>query len=238
MKYFLTSILFDRIVDQDGNRLPCPMLKEFDLQKNIAECLPGRDKFVLIANETSNYIENDSKLVFYQKCLEMSNMSFKEYAVLDDRNTKQAKEILDGADLILLTGGKCISQNDYCHLINLKEITESSDAVMVGVSAGAMNMCDTVANFPEELADIGQPLWLKGLGFYDKILIPHFDGDRVEYQIPCDEIDIAHDHILPLSKHIELLAIPNFSYVMIKDGITTIHGKYYEINNGVITPHN
>ncbi len=234
MVYYLVSILFNRIFDEDGNRLPCPMLTENDLSKNIVDSLPALNKFVLIANDTANYDENDSKLTFYQKCLEMTNLGFKEYYVLDDRNISSAREILDGADFILLTGGKCIVQNEFCHKIHLLDILESGNGVCVGVSAGAMNMCETVANFPEELSDLGQPLWLQGIGVCRDIIIPHFDGKNRIYQIPCEDIDVVKDHVLPLSHHRTLLGLPNYSYIKIENGVVSMHGVYYQIHNGDI----
>ena len=120
----------------------------------------------------------------------------------------------------------------------MKEIFNNYKGLVIGVSAGTMNLCKTVANFPEELVDLDEPRWLSGLGFYDGIVIPHFDGENIAYQIPCDEIDVVNDYILPLSKDKEFIGLPNGSYVLIdNNGSVNYYGDVYKISNGAVTKY-
>lgn len=69
---------------------------------------------------------------------------------------------------------------------------KSHKGLTIGVSAGAMNLCKTVANFSEEKSDLSDPIWFDGMGLFGGV-IPHFDGKTAKCQFDCEDIDIVGD---------------------------------------------
>lgn len=233
MMIFLTSLLYTHYYDENGDRVPIALKDENGIVGNLRNNLKRRQRLVLVANDMYDSEDNDNKISVIRDSFGMSELGFNEYAVLDARNKNSAADIIAGADLIILSGGKCVCQLEFFEEIGLRDILLSYNGIVIGVSAGAMDLCGTVANFPEEVSDLTQNRWLKGLGFVDEIMIPHYDGEQNRYQFECEEFDIATDYILPMSKGKRFTAIPNGSYVMItSDGKKRYCGDVYTISDG------
>lgn len=208
---------------------------ENQISTNIKRFLRDTNRVVYIANNPDNAEENDQRAKMCFELLEQNGLSFCEKILLDKRNCKRCKEILADADLIILSGGKCLCQNRFFKKIKLKKLLKNYKGLAIGISAGTMNLCKTVANFPEETADLNDARWLKGLNFYDKTIIPHFDGEAVKYQIECEEIDLINDYVLPMSNKRDLIGIPNGSYILIdNDRKTERFGVMYNISKGKV----
>ena len=161
--------------------------------------------------------------------------NFDNYTVLDNRNKKQAKQILENADFIYITGGKIPAQNKFLKEINFSQcVNKNKDVVIAGVSAGAMNLCSIIYCYPEEDSEIGDKMWYTGLGFCDKIIIPHFD---IKKGNTCffGSFDVMKDYILPDSKGKTFFALTNTTYLEIDEKNFTLYGEAYTISNGIVT---
>ena len=238
MAIMLTSILPTHYKDEEENYHPIALDDTNSLLSNIKKYLPKQDRLVLVANDPYNEEKCDEKIPILRDSFALSGIPFKEYLVLDHRNMDHAKEILSAADLIILSGGKCGCQKAFFDKINLGKILRKHKGLTIGTSAGTMNLCETIANFPEEPADLDEPRWLEGLGLHDEIIIPHYDGENNEYQLGYCEIDIVNEYILPMSRGRRLLAMPNFSYVLIDGDKPSYYGDMYEIVDGITTKIN
>ncbi len=237
MTIILTSLLKSRIKDEEGNHIPIPIEDTNGMLTNIKNSLKKTTRFVSVANNPISFEENDERArqLFESITLTFGKDKFQEKILLDNRNMDKAESILKDADFIFLQGGKCLQQMEFFRSINLKAILSNFDGVVVGGSAGAMNLCDTIANFPEELVDLDEPRWFQGLGFYDQIIIPHFDGETLTYQIPCDEVDVINDYILPMSDGKKFLGLTNESYIMIDNhNNVKFYGDIYIISDGKV----
>lgn len=235
MAIFLTSLLKTHIKDENGIKHPMPIENENDILTNIKKYLRGTNRMVYVANDPNNIDENEIRIIPVFQSFDLTGLKFKEKILLDCRNQKHAREILLGADLIILSGGKCPCQINFFKKIGLKRILKKYQGIVIGISAGSMNLCKTVANFPEELVDLKQPRWLKGLGKTDEIIIPHFDGETKTYQIDCDEIDLINDYVLPMSHKRDFIGIPNGSYILIdNDSKVHYYGNMYVISKGEV----
>ena len=234
MVLFLTSRLNTLVKDKDGNKTTIPLENVNGVLDNIKKYLSGTNRIVYVANDPNNVIENEERIKNTIDSFSLSNLNFNEKILLDARNKKDAKNIILGANIVILSGGKILCQNKFFRSIRLKKILKHFNGIVIGISAGTMNLCKTVFNFPEEKADIKERKWVKGLGFYDKIIIPHFDGETNTYQIECEEVDVAGDYILPASHKKEFLGIPNGSYILIDNNKNiSFFGEMYAIENGV-----
>jgi len=235
--FILASGLHYYIKDEAEKRYPIPLEDREGILTNIKKHVPKLDSIVYIGNNPANYERSDERGLCLFESFDMAGMKFKTKTILDNRTKKRAKKIIEKADLIILAGGKIICQMDFFKEIGLRELLENHEGLVIGTSAGAMNLCVDVLNFPEEADDMGQPLWAKGLGFYDVILIPHFDGETKTYQLPCEEVNVVNDYILPASVEKELIGQPDDSYILVdRDGVK-FFGMHYIIKNKKVTKY-
>ena len=167
--------------DELGNRYAIKIKVHNNILENIMKYLPHKNSMVFVVNDPDNIEENDDKARVNFESFKMSGVEFDNYIVLDKRNKNNTDEIIKNASLIVLSGGKIPAQNEFLHEIKLGDSIARSSAVVVGVSAGAMNLCEDVFNFPEELTDISDDRLMKGLGFFDKYIITHFDCENMQY---------------------------------------------------------
>ena len=236
MILFLTSRLNTRVMDENGNKITIPIENVNGVLDNIKKYLSGTNRVVYVSNDPNNVIENEERIKNMMDSFSLSNLNFNEKILLDARNKKDAKNIILGANIVILSGGKILCQNKFFRSIRLKKILKHFNGIVIGMSAGTMNLCKTIYNFPEENADIKERRWVKGLGLYDKIIIPHFDGETNAYQIECEEVDVVNDYIFPASHKKEFLGIPNGSYILI-DGNKNVSffGEMYTIKDGKVS---
>lgn len=233
MVLFLTSLMRTHYYSEDGKRIPVALVDENGVLSNIRKYLKRTGRFVFVANDPDDIEDNNDHLGVGRKSFELVGLDFKKCIALDSRNKQNAREIISGADLIILGGGKCVCQAEFFKEIGLKSILKSYAGIVIGVSAGAMNLCGTVANFPEEQKDLDEPRWLVGMGFSDDIVIPHFDGENICYQFPCEDFDIAKDYILPMSFEHDFIGLPNGSYIIVDEkGRKEYFGDVYSISKG------
>lgn len=154
------------------------------------------------------------------EALNLSGLFFDEYLVLDNRNRSQVSEILKDSSLIFLGGENTYIQNQFFNEINLKEYVKKLGAIIVGISAGAINSAEEVFNSPEEDNDLSNPSILVGLGLTKINVEPHFD-------IYNNNV-IQKEAILKESYNRVIYGLPDGSYI--KDNI--VYGECYEIYHG------
>lgn len=236
MAFMLMSLLNTHRYDEAGNRVSIALDNANGVLDCIASFLPRRGLLLTVANDPFDFADNDEKLRVVSESFIKTGLPFARYAALDDRNKSDAEALVKSADLIILSGGKCLCQNKFFDGIGLKRLLKNHRGLTVGISAGAMNLCTTVANFPEEKIDLAEPRWFAGMGFFDGIVIPHFDGETAKYQFDCGEIDIVNDYILPMSFGHEFIGLNNDSYIVVDNcGGVSYRGEACKISDGRIT---
>ncbi len=232
MAIILASKLYTHNRDEEGNRFPIALENENEILDNLKKYIKSTEKLVVVANNPKNFEENDGRAEVIFESFKKTGLVFKEKVVLDNRNKKHAKEVLMDANLIILTGGKCLCQNKFLKKIKMKRFLQTYTGLVIGISAGTMNLCKVVMNFPEELADLKESKRFSGLGFYEKSIIPHFDGENKTYQFDCEEVDVVNDYILPASVKTEMIGLPNGSYILIDNNHqASLYGDVYKIHN-------
>lgn len=238
MTIILTSQMYTHTKDDLGNKTPIVLEDTNQIKTNIDKYAKNKKRLVYVANNPDNFEENDIRITPVFKSFEMTwgGEFFQEKFLIDHRNSAYAKQIIKDADLVILSGGKCLCQMKFFKEIKLKKLLKNFDGLVIGISAGTMNLCNLVANFPEELNDLDEPRWIKGLGFCDDIVIPHFDGETKSYQIPCEEVDVVNDYVLPASYKKDFIGIPNGSYLLIDNlGHKNFYGAIYKISKGIVS---
>ncbi len=199
---------------------------------NLKKFIRKYDNFVFIPNIFNAIEQNEFSAKQIDDAFQKQLKGFKQIVVLDNRNKMQAKEILQKADFIFLQGGKLEEQNKFLKEINFVNIVPNADAVVVGKSAGAMNMCKIVYWYPEEDDEVVTQKWLKGLGLVDLVLIPHFNLENGNQYCP-EHSNLLEDYFKPDSFKYGLYALKNGSYILVEEKYT-LYGECYLIKNGKV----
>lgn len=232
MKCVLTSYidLYDK--DEAGNRIAKNFGNNNKILDNIKKYVKKYENFLFVA---SNEFNNEVTDVYANITFESFNMTlpFENYYILDSRTENIADELIQKADLIFLCGGHVPTQNKFFRNINLKERFKNTDALIIGVSAGAMNMADTVYCPPELEGEAIDPKFnkvYKGLGLTDINVFPHYDELKDDL---VDGIHVINEIVIPDSFTYDIYAINNGSYILIDDK-NYLYGEAYLIKDGKI----
>ncbi len=226
-------------VNEKRERFVIPLTNKNFYLSQIQKYITWYNRVVFIANDPANFEMNNERSYMHFQSLEMTGLRFKEKIILDNRNKKDYKTILENADLIFLSGGKLICQLEFFREISLKEFIKDYSGLIIGASAGAMTLCNYMTNFPEYLHEIDnrktEDYIIEGLWLNDDIIIPHFDGKSFWKTYLNEWIDYMNDYILPLSVGRTLLGIPDGSYILLHDGKKEYFWDFFLIENKKIT---
>ncbi|MCL2674478.1 MAG: Type 1 glutamine amidotransferase-like domain-containing protein [Defluviitaleaceae bacterium] len=204
------------------------------MPKQIAEALlhdiPIRKSLVFICATPSEHEFNAKQLrVAKEQWLDLAGVTFEEYHLIDYRMTKEeARDLLRNASAIFLLGGKAAVQNTFLDEYELHAaIKESNAAVIMGVSAGAMNMSAKWISSKHISPDsarhtTGKTKIYDGLGLDDFALEAHIDMDNNEL--------IQHE-LLPLSQKLDVYAACYDSVIRVKDGKREFFGDVYLVSD-------
>ena len=238
MRLILTSYIDIYDKDEMGNKLAKNFGNENEILDNIKKYVHKYDNFLFIASDEYNTEATDK---YANLTFESFNMTlpFKNYNILDSRTKHLVNKLVQKADLIFLCGGHVPTQNQFFNNINLRDIIKNTNALIIGGSAGAMNMSDTVYCPPDlegEGADSKFNRFYKGLGLTNINVLPHYDVVKDYY---VDGKHLVNEFVIPDSYKIDIYAINNGSYILIDDdNAINIYGEAYLIKDGKITKIN
>ena len=216
----------------NGEKIANELDNSNGIVNQIKNSLNGNNAILFIASspDDKEKIELYSKLLF--EGLKLSGVSFKEYLVLDSSTVDKTKEYIDKANMIFLSGGDTYIQNEFFKRIHLREKLGIFNGLIIGQSAGAINMANDVFNSPEEM-EKSEPVFFQGLGLTNINIEPHFVLDDSNF----DESEkYQRNAVLSESNNRKIYGQCNGSHILIdNDGNVTIYGKTYLISNGQIS---
>ena len=160
-----------------------------------------------------------------------AGMLFREMRILQRDTMQDAKALVDWSDLIILAGGHVPTQNAFFAECGLRQLLQSYRGVVMGISAGSMNCADEVYAQPEmpgESIDPDYRRFVPGLGLTDLQILPHYQ------QVKDDILDgkrLYEDITFADSRGHSFLALPDGSYVCVRNGINMLHGEAYLLRN-------
>lgn len=166
----------------------------------------------------------------------MAGMPFSEYRVLDGWNAEEAEALVAGSDFIILAGGHVPTQNAFFREIGLRQLLADFPGVVMGISAGSMNLADTVYVQPEEEGEGADPdfeRFAPGLGLTDVNILPHYQ--KVKDNI-LDGMRLFEDITYGDSFGNTFFALPDGSYFYQDDESLLLLGEAYLIRDGVRMP--
>jgi len=157
--------------------------------------------------------------------LYQANIIFDEYHFIDYRMQKEdAQRIIHNASVIFLCGGYPVLQNDFLADYELSNVIKNSNAVILGASAGALNMS-------AKWLSLNNTDEVETSTFYDGIGFDHF---AYESHSQRDYATFVQGYLFPLSEEIDVYAAEQESAIRVKDGKIEIVGPLYLISRSKI----
>jgi peptidase E len=219
---------------EGGVRKPCRLSEENGLLDRLSAVWPEKARCLLICAEPDNSAENDGMRRNFLVSLPMSGLSLSSFVLCDSRSADALPSLLAESDVVILSGGHTLTQNRFFRRLGLKDLIRSFDGVLIGISGGSMNSAKVVYAQPEWEGDFEDPSYERfpeGLGLTDIMILPH-------YQLLKDQVlegkRLIEDVALPDSMGRTFYALPDGSYVQLKDGKSEIVGEAYVIHDGSI----
>lgn len=193
-----------------------------EVKKVIKSNLSGKLNLVCISACPNKYEKNDVQVFGKNdsfgiiKMLEQCDLKIKDVYLIDARNINnlETKKIVN-ADILYFMGGDPLEQNNLIINNNLLDLIKSSDAFIIGISAGSMNIAKNTFIPKYEENPVGK--FIDGFGYCDVTIVPHFDI--------LDKKQV--DEVKAFSKVHPLIGLPNDSGIFINGKeITFINNCY------------
>ena len=216
----------------DGKKITRPMDNSNGVVDQIKNSLIDNKKIVFVTsdmNKSRESVMSYANITF--DSMKMVGISFDEYLILDRESMENANKYIDGASLVFLCGGDTYKQHEFFEAINLRGLLSNYDGLVIGQSAGALNMASNVFNSPEEQEN-SEPIFFEGLGLVNINIEPHFVYDTSKFD---DNEIYQRNAILKESLNRTIYGQCDGSHVFIDNtGKITIYGETYLIKDGLV----
>ncbi|WP_339148985.1 MULTISPECIES: Type 1 glutamine amidotransferase-like domain-containing protein [unclassified Sutcliffiella] len=195
-----------------------------NLTRVLQEDITDRKSIAMISSNPDIYEEDGAT---ERSWLDVAGITFDEYHLVNYQLQKDdAHTLIQKASVIFLLGGNPLKQNEFLMEYELSEPIKQSKAVVIGASAGAINMsakwlCSKELGFETETSSI-----YSGVGLDDISVLSHYDLENNTDQILSE--------LSPLSHEMDIYASNKDCAIRVKGDQIDIFGDVYVISNSVI----
>ena len=191
-----------------------------DIANNLKVDLLGRTSIMFVSAMYHTDYYSEIILNWFKKI----DIVFDEIFILDEKtNSLDAKRMINNASCMYLMGGYPLEQIEYLKKNGLIETIHNSQAVIMGESAGAINMCKHSIYTKD--SDHDKTMFYDGIGLVDITVEPHFILTNIE---------LLNDELIPLSYQHCIYGICDKSAVIMKNLKAIYSGNVYKISNGIV----
>ncbi|MDO4271828.1 MAG: Type 1 glutamine amidotransferase-like domain-containing protein [Candidatus Saccharibacteria bacterium] len=184
--------------------------------------------YIAASPDNSESVDDYASLIF--NGLRLSDITFSEYFILDNRTRDYVSEYIAKSSAIFLSGGNTYIENEFFNQLHLSKLLQDFNGIIIGQSAGSINMARSVYNSPEKGA-LSEPIYLEGLGLSDINIEPHFTLDTTEF----DELKMyQRNHQLEESKKRPIYALCDGSHILETEKSSVVYGEAFLIKDGTI----
>jgi len=206
------------------------------LVRLLAQRWPEEARCLMIAADPDNIPLNEEMTGFYAAAVENSGLPVVCFDLWDGRLPGLSKEDFDGYDAVFLAGGHLPTEWAWFEHIGLKDLLEGYEGLVIGTSAGSMNCAEMVFAWPElegESEDPDYQVFFSGLGLARTNLLPHYQKVKDSWLDGKHLVgEIAAGH----SWGRRFLVVPDGSFVLVENGVETVFGTAWLMQNGEMTP--
>ncbi len=196
--------------------------------ENLSRVLQGditdRKSLAMISSNPSIY-ENAG--VTERSWLDQAGIMFDEYHLINFRVQKEdAQTIIQNASVIFLLGGDILKLNNFLKEYELLDLIKKSSAVVIGASAGAINMSAKwlySKNFGDKVETNSV---YDGIGLDNFSVLSHFDHEN--------NMELVQSELSLLSKEIDIYASNKDCALRIKGDKIDVIGNVYLLSHSKI----
>lgn len=195
-----------------------------NLGKVLEEDIADRKSLAMIS---SNPLLNEDVGAAERSWLDQAGIMFEDYHLINYHVQKEdAQAFIHNASAIFLLGGDTLKQNRFLIDYELSDIIKKSTAVVLGASAGAINMsakwlCSKNFGYPVEKSSL-----YDGIGLDNFSVLSHFDLEN--------NMELVQDELSSLSEELNIYASNKDCAVRIKGDNVDILGNVYLISQSKI----
>ncbi len=195
-----------------------------NLGRVLQEDITDRKSLAMISSNPFFY-EDDGATE--RSWLDQAGIMFDEYHLINYRVQKEeAQTLIQNASVIFLLGGNTLKQNGFLMEYELSDLIKKSRAVVMGASAGAINMsakwlCSKNLGYKVEISSV-----YDGIGLDDFSVLSHFDLEN--------NIALVQGELSPLSEEMNIYASNKDCAVRRKGVKIDIFGNVYLISHSKI----
>lgn len=185
----------------------------------LYEDITDRKSLVMISAESFDYKDEQVNIddVFERTWFNQANIFFDEYHLIDNRTQKEDAQLLvQNASVVFLCGGYPRYQKHLLTEYELSDLIKKSNAVVMGTSAGGMNMSD---EYVDECT------------VYEGMALNHFS---FEAHFDHDNTALIEERFLLSEKMDIYVATDKDGTVRVKGGKIDIIGNVYLISQSKI----
>ena len=194
-----------------------------EIARRLEKELPVRRCIVFITACPVEYQQNDEDSAGMHGMFKEYGIGFERFCVVDARmDPADAQKWAREADcFFLMGGGVCTEQMQLMRDKGIFDIVRDGPGMVLGVSAGSMNMGKTTVDWTGDWEPL-EPY--EGLGFADITVISHFDyGDTGRLRF-----------MKAVSMERPVCAMEDESAIFIRNGKVDIIGMIHKVENGNI----
>ena len=193
-----------------------------EIAARLKEALPVRKSLVFISAWPDEHARNLEDSAGMHAMFAEYDMAFAQFTVIDNTtDAAEAQQLIRQADCLFLMGGNPTFQYQLIGDKGLAEPLRQSRAVILGVSAGSINMAVRALDIWES------PVPYAGLGLVNITIKSHITPDS--NLLPRLQ-QVSREHALPIC------AMEDNSAIFIQDGRITHLGQIRYILDGEILP--
>lgn len=195
-----------------------------NLSRQLQKDITDRKSLVMISSDS---LRDDADGVVERSWLEGAGIDFDDYQLINYRVQKEdAQTLIQDASVIFLLGGDTLKQNAFLVDYELAEWIQGSDAIVLGASAGAINMsakwlCSKNFGYPVEASS-----FYNGIGLDNFSILSHFDLEN--------NMALVQRELSSLSEEMKVYASNKDCAVRTQGDQIDILGTVYLISHGEI----
>lgn len=194
----------------------------------LQEDIQDRQSLVMISAQPSNYEGEQIHFADIPEWtwLNRANLIFNKSDFIDYRMQKEeAQQLIQNASVLFMCGGDPVQQSELMAEYELADLIKNSDAVILGASAGALNMSAKWVTSKQAGQQVDIDSVYDGLGF---------DPFAYESHSKRDYASFVQGYLFPLSEEMDVYAAEQESAIRVKDGKIEILGPVYLISRSKI----